>query len=105
MCNTGICCAVGMGSAHVGNTGNNSFNLQCNNVAPYRVFIKPRRSENSPATTQNFRAKFHPFLERASLFHFTLSYSPATTILNENPGHKLNENVAHITMSWPDNEN
>ena len=54
-----------------------------------RVFIRSRRSENSPA-------KFRSFSERASLFHnnspatlhyspATLHYSPATTILNENP--------------------
>ena len=53
------------------------------------MFIRCRRSENSPATTQNSPAKFRAFSERASLFHnnspATLHYSPATTILNENP--------------------
>ena len=54
----------------------------------FRVFIRHRRSENSPATMQNSPAKFSSFSERASLFHnnspATLHYSPATTILNEN---------------------
>ena len=58
-------------------------------MANVRVFIRHRRSENSPATTQNFPVKFRLFPERASLFHnnspVTLHYSPATTILNEIP--------------------
>ena len=53
------------------------------------VFIRHRRSENSPATIQNSPAKFRSFPERALLFHnnspVTLHYSPATTILNEIP--------------------
>ena len=48
----------------------------------YRVFIRRRRSENSPATMQNSPAKFRLFSERALLFH---NNSPAITILNENP--------------------
>ena len=57
-----------------------------------RVFIRHRRSENSPSTAQNSPGKFHSFPERALLFHnnyspITLHCSPAicTTILNENP--------------------
>ena len=55
-----------------------------------RVFIRPRRSENSSATTQNFLAECRSFSERALLrFHndspVTLLYSPATTILDGNP--------------------
>ena len=57
------------------------------------MFIRCRRSENSPATTQNSSANFRSFSERASLFHnnssATLHYSPATTILNENPDYAL----------------
>ena len=56
----------------------------------FRVFIRYRRSENSLATTQNSPAKFYLFPERALPFHnnppVTLQYSPATPILNENPG-------------------
>ena len=58
---------------------------------PYgsRVFIRHRRLENSPATMQNYPAKFRSFPERALLFHnnspVTLHYSRATTILNEIP--------------------
>ena len=52
------------------------------------MFIRHRRSENSPATTQISLAKFRSFSERALLFHnnspATLNYSPTTTILNEN---------------------
>ena len=59
-----------------------------------RVFIRHRRSENSPATMQNSPAKFGSFSERASLFHnnspATLYYSPATTIFNENPDIDIN---------------
>ena len=58
------------------------------------MFIKPQRSENSPATTQNSLAKFRLLPERVSLFHnnspVTLPYSPATTILIENPGWRTN---------------
>ena len=54
-----------------------------------RVFIRHRRLENSPATAHNSPAKFCSFPERVLLFHnnspVTLHYSPATTILNENP--------------------
>ena len=46
-----------------------------------REFIRHRRSQNSPATTQNSPAKFRLFPERASLFHnnspVTLYCSPA----------------------------
>ena len=55
----------------------------------FRVFTRRQRSENSLATMQNFQAKFRSFSERASLFHnnspATLHYSPAATVLNENP--------------------
>ena len=58
-------------------------------LARIGVFIRHQRSENSPSTRQNSLAKFHPFPERALLFHnnspATLLCSPATTILNENP--------------------
>ena len=53
------------------------------------MFIRHQRSENSPATTQHSLAKFCLFPERPLLFNnnspVTLHYSPATTILNENP--------------------
>ena len=53
------------------------------------MFIRHRRSENSPATTQNYPAKFRLFPERALVFHnnspVTLHCSPATTILDKNP--------------------
>ena len=53
-----------------------------------RVFIRHRRLENSPPTTQNLPAKFCLCPERALPFHdnppFTLQYSPATRILNRN---------------------
>ena len=59
------------------------------------MFIRHRRSENSPSTTQNSPATFRFFPERASLFHnnspATLHCSPATTILNENPARGLNK--------------
>ena len=52
----------------------------------YRVFVRYRRSENSPA-------KFCLFPERALPFHnnppVTLQYSPATPILNEHPEAKI----------------
>ena len=61
----------------------------------HRVFIRPRRSDNSPATTQISLAKFCLFPERASLFHnnslVTLHCSPATTVLNENPAPSVNK--------------
>ena len=53
------------------------------------MFIRHRRSKNSPATTQNFLDKFCLFPVRALPFHnnsaVTLQYSPATPILKENP--------------------
>ena len=64
----------------------------------YSGFIRHRRSENSPSTTQNSPAKFHLFPEKALLFHnnypVTLHCSPATTIiiLNENPDY-LNQGI------------
>ena len=69
----------------------------------HRVFIRHRRSENSPATTLNFPAKFRSFPERALLFHnnspVTLHYSPATTILNEIPAISFNEpDIIHLTV-------
>ena len=55
------------------------------NILFVRVFIRHRRSENSPSTTQNSPVKFRSFPERALLFHnnspATLHCSPATTIL------------------------
>ena len=57
-----------------------------------RVFIKHRRSENSPLTTQNSPAKFCLFRDRALPFHnnspVTFQYSPVSPILNETPGKK-----------------
>ena len=54
------------------------------------MFIRFRRSKNSPATTQNSPDKFCLFPVRALPFQdnspVTLQYSPATPILNENPG-------------------
>ena len=62
---------------------------QVHSMHIYKVFIRHQRSENSPASVQNSPAKFCLFPERALLFHnnspVTLHYSPATTILNENP--------------------
>ena len=53
-----------------------------------RVFIRHQRLENYPATMQN--SKCCSFSERALPFHnnspVTLHYSPATTVLSENPG-------------------
>ena len=43
-----------------------------------RVFIRHRRSENSPSITQNSPGKFHSFPERALLFHN--NYSPITVL-------------------------
>ena len=57
----------------------------------FKVFIRHRRLENPPSTTQNSPAKFRLFPERAKLFHnnspVTLRCSPVTTILNENPAY------------------
>ena len=58
------------------------------------MFIRHRRSENSPATTQNLPAKFCLCPERALPFHddppVTSQYSPATRILNGNLGGYVN---------------
>ena len=52
-----------------------------------RVFTRQSRLENSPATTQNFLAKFCLFAERPLPFHnnpsVTLQYSLVTPILGD----------------------
>ena len=75
--------------------------LQVSSYIIIRVFIRHRRSENSPSTTQNSPAKFCSLPERTLLFHdnspTTLHRSPATTILNENPDYvHLKDSKMHL---------